>query len=113
MGGGRTLELVVDENFPKEVSAAAGIEVVRVVQEALVNVRRHSGARRATVSLGVADDEIRVEIEDDGQGFGPETSPGSDSRGCMSASTASAGNWSGKRGGRGDAGEPPGNASPP
>ena len=76
MGGGRTLELVVDENFPKEVSAAAGIEVVRVVQEALVNVRRHSGARRATVSLGVADDEIRVEIEDDGQGFGPETSPG-------------------------------------
>src|ERR671917_2767541 len=62
MGGGRTLELVVDENFPKEISAAAGIEVVRVVQEALVNVRRHSGARRATVSLGVADDEIRVEI---------------------------------------------------
>src|ERR671916_1154466 len=76
MGGGRTLELVVDENFPKEISAAAGIEVVRVVQEALVNVRRHSGARRATVSLGVADDEIRVEIEDDGQGFGPETYPG-------------------------------------
>ncbi|HEV8043822.1 MAG TPA: PAS domain S-box protein, partial [Rubrobacter sp.] len=54
MGGGRSVELIVDEDFPEEISAAAGIEVVRVVQEALANVRRHSGAGRATVTLGVA-----------------------------------------------------------
>jgi signal transduction histidine kinase len=76
MGGGRTFDLVVAQDFPDDLSAAAGIEVMRVVQEALANVRRHSGARRATVTLGLEEDEVRVEIEDDGRGFGPETSPG-------------------------------------
>ncbi len=76
MGGGRAVDLVVKEDFPEDLSAAAGIEVVRVVQEALANVRRHSGAQRATVTLGLDDGEVRVEIEDDGRGFGPETSPG-------------------------------------
>ncbi len=76
MGGGRAVDLVVKEDFPEDLSAAAGIEVVRVVQEALANVRRHSGAQRATVTLGLEDGEVRVEIEDDGRGFGPETSPG-------------------------------------
>jgi PAS domain S-box-containing protein len=72
----RTLELVVDEKFPASLSGAAGIEVVRVVQEALANVRRHSGARRATVTLGTVGDEVWVEVEDDGRGFGPASSPG-------------------------------------
>ena len=76
MAGGREIELVVDEDFPEALSAAAGIEVVRVVQEALANIRRHSEAQHATVTLGLEDGEVRVEIEDDGRGFGPETSPG-------------------------------------
>jgi PAS domain S-box-containing protein len=76
MGGGRTFDLVVHQGFPEDLSAAAGIEVMRVVQEALANVRRHSGARRATVTLGMEGRDVRVEIEDDGRGFGPETSPG-------------------------------------
>jgi PAS domain S-box-containing protein len=76
MGGGRTIDLVVNRDFPDGLSAAAGIEVMRVVQEALANVRRHSEARRATVTLGLEGDEVTVEIEDDGRGFGPETSPG-------------------------------------
>jgi PAS domain S-box-containing protein len=72
----RTLELVVDEKFPASLSGGAGIEVVRVVQEALTNIRRHSGARRATVTLGAAGDEMWIEVEDDGLGFGPGNSPG-------------------------------------
>ena len=72
----RTLELVVDEKFPTSLSGAAGIEVARIVQEALTNVRRHSGARRATVTLGAAGDEMWIEVEDDGRGFGPGNSPG-------------------------------------
>ncbi len=73
---GCQFELVVDEGFPAEISGPAGVEVVRVVQEALANVRRHSGARRAVVTLGVANGDVLVEIEDDGRGFGPETSYG-------------------------------------
>src|SRR5215203_282914 len=76
IGGGCQYELVVDEGFPAVISGPAGVEVVRVVQEALTNVRRHSGARHAVVTLGAAGGEILVEIEDDGKGFGPETSYG-------------------------------------
>src|ERR687890_2440179 len=76
IGEGCQFELVVDEGFPGAISGPAGVEMVRVVQEALANVRRHSGARRAVVTLGMVDDEVLVEIEDDGRGFGPETSYG-------------------------------------
>src|SRR5829696_3209584 len=76
IGEGCQFELVVDEGFPAAISGPAGVEVGRVVQEALANVRRHSGARHAVVTLGMVDDELLVEIEDDGRGFGPETSYG-------------------------------------
>jgi PAS domain S-box-containing protein len=73
---GCQFELAVDEGFPDTISGPAGVEVVRVVQEALANVRRHSGASHAVVTLGMVNDEVLVEIEDDGRGFGSETSYG-------------------------------------
>ena len=76
IGEGCEFELNVDEGFPAEISGPACVEVVRVVQEALANVRRHSGAARAVVTLGVVDGEVLVEVEDDGRGFGPETAHG-------------------------------------
>jgi len=76
IGEGCEFELIVDDGFPVEVSGPSGVEVVRVVQEALANARRHSGARHAVVTLGATDGEVFVEVEDDGRGFGPETSYG-------------------------------------
>jgi two-component system, NarL family, sensor histidine kinase UhpB len=76
MAPGCAFELVVDGEFPTILSGQAGLEVARIVQEALANVRRHSGARRATVTLRTAGDEVWVEIEDDGRGFDPEESSG-------------------------------------
>jgi PAS domain S-box-containing protein len=76
MAPGCAFELVVDEAFPAALSGLAGLEVARIVQEALANVRRHSGARRATVTLRMADDEAWVEVEDDGGGFDPEEPTG-------------------------------------
>jgi PAS domain S-box-containing protein len=76
IGGGCEFELIVDEGFPAGLSGSSGVEVVRVIQEALANVRRHSGAEHAVVTLGVAGGEILVEVEDDGKGFGPETAFG-------------------------------------
>ena len=73
IGEGCEFDLIVDDGFPVEVSGPAGVEVVRVVQEALANVRRHSGARHAVVTLGATGGEVLVEVEDDGRGFGPET----------------------------------------
>jgi signal transduction histidine kinase len=45
------------------------VEVVRIVQEALVNVRKHSGAGSAQVRLTSSDGYYRLEIRDDGKGF--------------------------------------------
>jgi DNA-binding NarL/FixJ family response regulator len=44
---------------------------LRILQEALTNVRRHSGAWTATVSLGVDGDLLVAEVADDGRGFDP------------------------------------------
>jgi two-component system, NarL family, sensor histidine kinase UhpB len=67
----RAFELVVEEGFPASISEPASLEVARVVQEALANIRRHSGARRARVTLGTASGEALVEVEDDGRGLEP------------------------------------------
>jgi signal transduction histidine kinase len=76
LGEGCQFELIVEDGFPATISGPAGVEVARVVQEALANVRRHSDARHAVVTLGMVNGEVLVEIEDDGRGFGPETSYG-------------------------------------
>lgn len=47
----------------------AEIQLLRVVQEALTNVRKHAGAAKAIVRLDNEDDCLRITIEDDGQGF--------------------------------------------
>jgi signal transduction histidine kinase len=49
------------------------IEIFRIVQESLANVRRHANARRATVLIGVRDGQRVVRIVDDGSGFEEET----------------------------------------
>jgi signal transduction histidine kinase len=44
-------------------------ELARIVQEALVNVRRHSAASNVVVRFGTRNDEWLLEIDDDGRGF--------------------------------------------
>jgi signal transduction histidine kinase len=43
--------------------------VYRVIQEALTNVLRHSGARNAHVETTIAGDVLAVDVSDDGSGF--------------------------------------------
>jgi two-component system, NarL family, sensor histidine kinase UhpB len=73
---GCAFELFIEDGFPASLRGPAAVEVERVVQEALANVRRHSEAERAKVSLRTVDGEASVEIEDDGRGFGEETTVG-------------------------------------
>jgi signal transduction histidine kinase len=51
------------------VSPKTALEIVRIVQEALANVRRHAGARNVLVSLSTVDGQSRLVVEDDGCGF--------------------------------------------
>jgi two-component system, NarL family, sensor kinase len=46
--------------------------VFRIAHECLANVRRHSSARNAWVTLAVAPDQVVLEIADDGVGFDPQ-----------------------------------------
>jgi signal transduction histidine kinase len=55
------------KSFPVETSA--GVHIYRVLQEALNNVSRHSGAREAWVRLRFLTDSLEMEIEDRGRGF--------------------------------------------
>ena len=57
--------------IPGGLVDAFEIALFRVVQEALTNVVRHSGAKRASVVASLRDGRLRVVIEDDGKGFDP------------------------------------------
>ena len=55
---------------PSVVDSAVGIQVYRVLQEALNNVARHSGSRQAWVRLRFEPQALQLEVEDHGRGFG-------------------------------------------
>jgi NarL family two-component system sensor histidine kinase LiaS len=48
----------------------------RVAQEALANVAKHSGAKKAEVDLIYTADTLTLRVSDDGQGFDPTDDPG-------------------------------------
>ncbi len=54
-----------DQRFASELETT----VFRMVQEALTNVARHSGAKAAVVTVTADDDALQVEIADRGRGF--------------------------------------------
>lgn len=51
------------------MSRRASAEVSHILQEGLVNVRKHSGARHVLVRAAATDGRLRMSIEDDGRGF--------------------------------------------
>ena len=64
-------ELEVELEVDPRVALAPDeqIEVFRIVQEGLANVRKHAGARHAEVSIGERDGQRVVSVRDDGEGF--------------------------------------------
>ena len=56
---------------PRSVSKDVSLCLYRIVQEALTNVVRHSGARVADVAILGAGEQIELRIADQGRGFEP------------------------------------------
>lgn len=54
------------------VDGTASVQVYRVLQEALNNVKRHAEAQEAWVRLNYQSDSISLEVEDHGKGFSPD-----------------------------------------
>ena len=53
------------------VGASAGVQIYRVLQEALNNVARHSGAKETWIRLQFRPEALILEVEDHGKGFRP------------------------------------------
>jgi len=57
------------QGFPFAVDSNAAVQIYRVLQEALNNVARHSGAKQAWVRLRFLPATLELEVEDHGAGF--------------------------------------------
>jgi signal transduction histidine kinase len=70
------ITLEVEDEFPSTPLGETGAQLSRVVQEAITNARRHSGARTVSVTLKTEGEDLVAEVSDDGRGIGPDTTPG-------------------------------------
>lgn len=64
----------IPTTFKADVSAMhddidATVDIVQIVREALNNLRKHSAASRAAVTLSRAEGQLLIDVEDDGAGF--------------------------------------------
>jgi two-component system nitrate/nitrite sensor histidine kinase NarX len=59
------------------LSPRAEVHVIRIVQEALTNVRKHASAHSVVVSIRGDDTSTCFVVADDGVGFDPEVTAGS------------------------------------
>jgi DNA-binding NarL/FixJ family response regulator len=71
---GAEVELELGDGPLSGALGATGNEVLRILGEALANVRRHAGAEHVRVRVSAAGGELRAEVRDDGSGFDVATS---------------------------------------
>ena len=58
----------VSKAFP-QLSPVAELQLLRIAQEALTNVRRHASATKVTVKLENTTEAVEMTVRDNGQGF--------------------------------------------
>lgn len=76
--------ITVTGQEPTGLTSEIRVTVYRIVQEALHNVVRHSGADEAVVALETIDGQFQVMIRDNGAGFDPEKARRPTSLGLLS-----------------------------
>lgn len=69
---------------PQGLTPEVRLGIYRIVQEAIHNVVRHSGANEAVIRLESTDELLRVTIRDNGSGFDPATAVRPTSLGLLS-----------------------------
>lgn len=63
------LEMVIEIDPEVTLPPAAALQVLRIAQESLANVRKHARARRARIVFGRLEDRLMLEVVDDGVGI--------------------------------------------
>jgi PAS domain S-box-containing protein len=94
---GASMRFTIMDDLVNEPSGVARLFLYRIVQEALNNARRHSGASLVAVSLGHNAGGFDVVVEDDGVGFDIQaaqtTVPGHSGLASMQERAEAAGGW--------------------
>ena len=62
----------VHQGIPRSLPSNVALCVYRIVQEALRNVTKHSGAQSARVEITRTAGELKLQISDSGKGFDPK-----------------------------------------
>src|SRR5207248_138671 len=73
---GVSTQLMIDSDL--RIPPGIELQMIRIVQEALTNVRKHARATAAKVDIRRRDGQVVGSITDDGVGFNPEARPRSD-----------------------------------
>jgi signal transduction histidine kinase len=68
---GIAVDLKVDAEETMTLPPVVEVQLIRIVQEATANIRKHAGARRVLVSIERDREFARASIRDDGIGFDP------------------------------------------
>jgi signal transduction histidine kinase len=68
---------------PRPLPQAVEVALLRAAQEALANAAKHASAHRVNITLSFMQDQVNLDVQDDGVGFDPAqaTAPGADARG--------------------------------
>jgi signal transduction histidine kinase len=64
------------EGLPRALPAGTDLAAFRIVQESLTNVTRHAGPASATVLVRYGNDDLTVQVDDDGRGPAAAAGPG-------------------------------------
>jgi len=67
---------LVTEGLPHRLPADLEVAAFRIIQEALTNVARHSGATRCLVRIARHGDLVTISVDDNGRGFDARLQPG-------------------------------------
>lgn len=70
---GITTSFSCEGDTRRALTPRSEVQLLRVVQEALTNTRKHSGANRVAVRIDCLGPETTLVVEDDGVGFDPAT----------------------------------------
>ncbi|MCJ7548439.1 MAG: GAF domain-containing sensor histidine kinase [Anaerolineae bacterium] len=68
---GMDVQLEIKDRGEVLLAGSAQVQVIRIIQEALTNVRKHARTNRASVCIERDNGHVRVSVQDSGQGFEP------------------------------------------
>ena len=68
---GKESASVVVTGTVRPLHPSVEVTALRAVQEAMSNARKHASANQVSVTISYMDDEVVLDVQDDGVGFGP------------------------------------------